>query len=677
MSIKLSRIALLCVSSITLSLGQEKPAAAPEQKQEAPAKTDEAPKESPAVEGPTAPEPMVRGSVEVGFRVMSDIRGSNDSYRSIVNLGQGVRLVEADLTISPSLKWIDQISLQMHSWGDPYNSSYFRASKQRAYRITVDYRNIAYFNAMPSFANPNLDRGILVSERSFDMTRRYANAELEITPWTHIIPYVGFENSSGSGRGVSLYVPSLLNEYPVPTDLSDSQRTFREGVKLEYSRFHVTVEAGQSHIKDDQRLYEDAPNGNTGNRTTPLNGQTMLLRTLQQSYGIRGDLQYYRGSITANPLGWLDLFGNYLYAMPNITTNYFESATGLFASSAALPLYMRQQQLWSALANQPHNRAYFGFEMRPLSRVRVVESVYTDRLHTASSGQGATTTQTTVASTAADRLVANYNQQQIEALFDVTSKLTLRGGHRYTWGDSEFRAPSLAAFTGPESGELSRQTGLGGISYRAIGKIWLSADVEIARSDKVYFRTSLQDYERYKARVRWQVTTNFSASWNFSYMANKTPNANTLPAGLGPYSFRSIDDSISFVWTPKGGDHFRFNGEYARQNWLSKAQYLGLPFANTELSRYREDAHAGSLLADFIPATGKNHAPRFSAGGAFYRSSGSRPTLFLQPVVRTAFPIAKRLEFIGEWRYWGFGETLYPFEGFRNNQGTLSLRFWQ
>ena len=360
----------------------------------------------------------------------------------------------------------------------------------------------------------------------------------------------------------------LLNEYPVPTDLSDSQRTFREGVKLEYNRFHVTVEAGQSHLKDDQRLYEDAPNGNTGNRTTPLNGQTMLLRTLQQSYGIRGDLHYYRGSITANPLRWLDLFGNYLYAMPSIDTNYFESATGVFATSAALPLYMRQQQLWSALANQPHNRAYFGFEMRPLSRVRVIESVYTDRLHTASSGRGATTTQTTVALTAADRLVANYNQQQVEALFDITSKITLRGGHRYNWGDSDFRAPSLAGFIGPESGELSRQTGLGGISYRAIGKIWASADVEIARSDKVYFRTSLSDYERYKARVRWQVATNFSASWNFAYTANKTPNANTLPAGLGPYSFRSIDDSISFLWTPKGGDHFRFNGEYARQNWL-------------------------------------------------------------------------------------------------------------
>jgi len=278
---------------------------------------------------------------------------------------------------------------------------------------------------------------------------------------------------------------------------------------------------------------------------------------------------------------------------------------------------------------------------------------------------------------AADRLVANYSQHQIEALFDVTDKITLRGGHRYTWGDSSFRAPTLSGFTGLENGELSRQTALGGISYRAMQKIWASADVEIARSDKVYFRTSLQDYERYRARIRWQASPNLSAAWNFAYLGNQTPNTETQPAGLGDYSLRTIDNSLSFLWTPKGGNRFRVNGEYARQSWRSNVQYLSLPFYTPELSRYREDAHAGSLLVDFVPATRTGHAPRFTAGGSFYRSTGTRPTTFVQPVVRTAVPIAKRLEFIGEWRYWGLSEAYYRFEGFRNNQGTLSLRFWQ
>ncbi len=39
--------------------------------------------------------------------------------------------------------------------------------------------------------------------------------------------------------------------------------------------------------------------------------------------------------------------------------------------------------------------------------------------------------------------MVNYNQQQVEAILDVTSKITLRGGYRYVWGDATVRAGQL------------------------------------------------------------------------------------------------------------------------------------------------------------------------------------------------------------------------------------------
>ncbi len=653
-----------------------KPAAEPEKKaaEEKPA-ADTAP--SPAAEGPSAPEALVKGSMEVGYRIVGPIGGSNNAYRSVVNLGEGLRLINTDLTMSPSLKWIDDMALRMYNWGgDPYNSTYFRAGKQKLYRFTVDYRNIAYFNSLPSFANPNIERGLLVSQRSFDMSRRYANANLELLPWGNIIPYFSFENSSGDGRGVTMYVPAL-NEYPVPNDLRDSTRTFREGVRFQYNRFHVTAEAGQLRFRDDQRVYENAPAGNFGDRLAPLNGQSLVLRTLQQAYGIRGEGTFYRGAVTANPFSWLDVFGNYLYMLPKVDTNYFESATGLFATNSVFPSFSAQQQLFSAMAKQPHTQAHAGMEVRPFSRLRIIESIYTDRMHTSSSGQGTINAGGVTQLASADRLVVNFNQHQVEALVDITNKLTVRGGHRYTWGDSQLRAPSLASFTGLESGELKRQTGLGGFTYRPFQGLSATADVEVARSDRVYYRTSLQDYERYRLRLRWQIVQNLSVSLNGSYLGNNTANSQTLPKTLGDYDFRSIDRSISFAWSPKGGDRFRLMGEYARQNLRTDIRYFGLPFGNPELSRYREDVHAGSFLGDFVPARGKEHAPRFTLGGSFYRSAGSRPTLYLQPLVRTAFPLSKRVEFVAEWRYWGMSQPLYRFEQFRNNQATISLRIFQ
>ena len=82
-------------------------------------------------------------------------------------------------------------------------------------------------------------------------------------------------------------------------------------------------------------------------------------------------------------------------------------------------------------------------------------------------------------------------------------------------------------------------------------------------------------------------------------------------------------------------------------------------------------------MVDFVPSRGAVFAPRFSAGGSFYQASGSRPSRYLQPTIRAAFPLSRRVEFIGEWRYWGLSQPFYQYEHFRNNQATLSLRFFQ
>ena len=39
----------------------------------------------------------------------------------------------------------------------------------------------------------------------------------------------------------------------------------------------------------------------------------------------------------------------------------------------------------------------------------------------------------------ASTLVSNYSQEAIDVFFDATSKLTLRGGYRYVWGDALLR----------------------------------------------------------------------------------------------------------------------------------------------------------------------------------------------------------------------------------------------
>ena len=47
------------------------------------------------------------------------------------------------------------------------------AKKAKLYDFSADYRDMAYFNFLPSYADPLLSRGIVLNEQSFDTRRRF------------------------------------------------------------------------------------------------------------------------------------------------------------------------------------------------------------------------------------------------------------------------------------------------------------------------------------------------------------------------------------------------------------------------------------------------------------------------------------------------------------------------
>ena len=92
-------------------------------------------------------------------------------------------------------------------------------------------------------------------------------------------------------------------------------------------------------------------------------------------------------------------------------------------------------------------------------------------------------------------------------------------------------------------------------------------------------------------------------------------------------------------------------------------------------SDYRDNAHTATALFDLKLPHGSGVAPKLTAGGSFFISSGSRPTSYYQPLATLWVPIGKKLNWFGEWRYYGYGEAFYLYEGFRANTVTTGLRF--
>ena len=616
--------------------------------------------EEPATEKPAAaPESMITGSVDVGYRWVSGPAGSFNTYRSIVNLGSGLKLLGAEFTIVDTKKRLfDRIETRAYSWGDdPYTTMHVNARKQRIYDFNADYRNIAYFNAMPSFANPLLSRGSLLNQRSFDTQRRFSSFDLDIFPSRTIVPYFSYGRSSGFGGGVTTFVTDG-NEYPVPNRIRDSMEDFRGGVRFEFRRIHFNLEQGGTRFKDDQQLYSSGIT-NAGNRETPFLGQTLLLTNLLQSYGIRGASIYSKAAITANPVSWMDVSGQLLYSQPRTDVNYQQSNTGNFVDLRNLLFYTSQQYLLSATAKLPRTSGNIGVEIRPFRRVRILESWLTDRLHTASS---------TALPAQSARLVTNYSQQEIDVLVDVTAKLTLRGGYRYVWGDASSIVLPVAGLNGFDSGKLQRHVGIAGFSFRPGSKLSVSGEFEGASSDRSYFRTSLHDYRRMHARGQYQVLSTLLLAADFSLLANQNP------AAGAQYDYLARQNSLSLHWTPKAVK-FTIDGDYTRSTMRSDIFYLVPQTLTPERSFYRDNAHLATALLNIPLPPYRGMTAKLSAGGSFVISSGSRPANYFQPLMGLSVPVAKQVMWVSQWRYYGYSESFYAYEGFRTHMLTTGLKF--
>ncbi|MBI4908662.1 MAG: hypothetical protein HY820_33895 [Acidobacteria bacterium] len=647
---------LLAVAAAALISAQDPPK--PEEKK-AEEKTAEAAAE-PAAVGP------FRADLELGVRVNGDIRGNFDAYRSMVNLGEGLRLMNWDIGYhSDTNKAIKKGQFRGSGWGgDPSAWMSFNVENSAYYRLRVDHRSTAYFNSLPSYANPLIDRGIFASQRAFDTTRRMTDIQLDILPTNWIIPYFGYSRDRGFGRGVSAFV-SDANEYPVATDLTDHTNLARGGVRIERRRYHATLEQGGLLFRDGQSLFQTAGR-NLGNITRPILGQTLFLSNLLQSYDVEGSSLFTRGLLTGQPANWLDVSASFQYSKPRSDVSYRHTNDGRFVDLDSLAFFNSQNFLALSSANQPHITAGAGAELRPMSRFRVIGSWLTDRLHNGSGAIGNLSSGSSV-SALADRLVWNYNQEQVEAVYEVTRRIVVRGGQRYVWGESLGRSGQLGQ-NPQERGELRRKSAIGGVGYRATDRASFNADVEIARADKVLYRTSMSDFERLRMRGRYYFSDAFHLYGTFQYTNN------SAPASLVPFEFRSMQTAAGVQWLPKGGKTFEVMGEYARSTIRSDLNYLDPDLFLSRRSLYRDNAHTLTGLLTWRMAVGWTFHPTLTAGGSMFLSSGTRPTSYYQPVTRLTTPVTSRLDFFGEYRWYGVTQSFYLYEGFRSHQGTIGVR---
>ena len=626
----------------------------------------EAPAASPVPTGET----WLSGFFDAGYRWRTDVAGSINTYRTIVNLNPGLMLLGAEFTIrDPKHRAFDRIEVRAYDWGhDPYSTIHVNFFKENAYQLITDYRNFELFDNVPSFADPYIAKGTMLDEQSFDLHRRIGNALLEIKPGTWFIPYLAWDYDSGRGSGVTSFV-SNTNQYPFLSQMVDATQAFRGGFRLELRRFHVTLEEGGTTFKNDQNTFIPPGNVYYGSQPPPLSGPRLDLTSLAQSYGIRGTSIYSKALATAHATSWLDLTGQFLYSIPSTTTNYSQYNYGSFASINQALFYNSEQNLVNAAAKMPHSTGSAGAEIRPLKRIRLVDSWMTDRLHNAGAALQKDILGTAPATNTdlTSLLVTNYSQAESMIFVDLFKGLVARGGYRYVWGDANELVLPPEGLVTHDNLKLRRNVFLAGLSYRPTSKLSLSGDAEIGSSGNAYFPVSLYDYEKVRVHGNYQLPMSLNLSANVSALKNTSP----LP---NKNDFLSHTESMTLQWNPKAAKRFSFIGTWEHNSLNSNIYYLPPQTLAPAVSNYWESGHTiTGLVSTNFSLFG---APvQFSGGGSFLLSAGSRASNYYQPVGKLSVPFRKHLAWNTEWRYYGFGEAFYLYESFRTHLITTGLRF--
>jgi hypothetical protein len=631
---------------------------------------------APAASPVPSSEDWLTGYLEFGYRGLTGVGGSSDTYRSVVNLGSGPKLTSSDFTIlDPKRRLFERLRVRADNWGDdPWSSFHLFAEKRGVYKFLADVRRLSYFNNLPSFADPTLSRGITLNQQSFDTRRRLGTYDLELFNNHMISPYVTYERNSGAGRGVTVFQTNG-DEFAVPAALRDSTDVYRGGTHITGSRFHVTLEAGGTTFRDDQNTYTSttfAPN--PGNNLTPVFGRNLNLSSLLQAYGIRGNSIFSRASLTATPFTWLDLNGHFLYSEPRTNVNYQQYNAGSFVLLNQLLFYNSEQYLVTAEAKLPHTTGSAGLEIRPLHGLRILETWTTDRLHNAGSAAQtdkllSASTSTVLTNALRSVLATNYNQLETTLIGDATRTVTLRGTWRYQWGDSNYAVLPAEGLPGVVNAKLKRNVGLGAATWRPGPKLSFTGELEAGSSTAAYFRTSLYNYTKVRGIGRFQLLNTLRLSADYNALSNHNPNAGTA------YRFLLHQETIALDWNPKG-DKITFDGSYSHCAYHSEINYLVPQLLTAATSIYRENCHTiSAYLNGTFKGLAKGSVIQLVAGGSAVLTSGSRPTSYYQPTGKLTIPLTKHAGVFAEWRYYGLGEAFYGYESFRAHLITAGLRY--
>ena len=541
-----------------------------------------------------------------------------------------------------------------------------------AYEFSANYRNLIYYNFVPTWANPLIATGYLVDQHAEHVDFRGTDIELKFFTSRRIRPYVAYSRSSGFGPGLTTF--SLTgNEFVLGTQWHYSSDDYRGGVEFVLPRLNLTLEEGYRFLKNDTSVNQDSsPQGNT---PVPFLGNPVVLNALGRGYHDRTTLPVSKAVVKFTPFDNLKITGRYIYTMSDLQSTMGEIDTGSLVSIENRLVYSASSDAFNTRAKQPNHNGSFLIEYSPFSRLTFLDQFETRSYHVsgdallasvflnASSLLGPSGKSNVKVSNILGSLLA-YDQlsNQAELEYDLGQGFTLRGGHRYTYAEATLQSSENGS-SDSSTANFGQHTGIAGVGFARGQWLNLTLDYEKNLANRALVRTDLLDYDQFK--FDWKVRPWKSVSLNgrVAFLRNTNDQSDIdLKAHNRNYT-------VALEYEPN--ERFSMSLDYSRTNILSDLAIL-LP-QTLQLDRSLFDERGQAVGGSFAVAVYRGSKVEFGYHGIL--NIGSFPLNYHQPFAAVTIPLPEHMAFRTYWQYYGYNEIGSNLQDNRTHLVTISLAY--
>jgi len=618
------------------------------------------------------------GELEVGVRGVTEVAGNKDMYRSMVNLGSGLKLLHSNFSLRSNYGTgglFDHLDFSMNNWGgDPYSNARVNMGRSGVYELRVNYSNIAYFNFIPTFANPLQDEGYKLGQHSLDTAYRNTDIEFKVLASRHVRPYFGYSRSTGYGSGFTTYAVTA-NEYLQRTQWHYGADEYRGGVEFVLPRLGFLIEQGMRFVKNDTGV---ADAGETdGNTQRPFLGEVSRMDSLERGYRDRTHSPFMKTAVKFTPFDFVSLSARYAYASTDVESEMNQISTGNIISLDDRLVFQSAADAYRTGVSKPNHNGSAMLEISPVAGVRFVDQFEVRSFNVTGSGvleslfYGArplVNPSLPPSDVSVERIADTYlsyrevrNQGELE--FDLGRWLTARGGMRYTKVRTLLEDTD-ENYVDTRGVEFKRYTGLIGFVFHPVQWLHVAADYENNEPAGGLSRTDLFDYDEFKVDWRAGTWRNMSINGRVSFLKNRN--------GLADIDLTARDRNYAFAFN-YDTERFNVNLDYSRTTLYSNMTII-LP-ATFELDRsvFNERVHGiGAQVGFGLTKQGA----RFDFGYRGIANEGTFPLTYHQPFASLTIPLQSHLALKSYWQYFGYNEKrAVGLQDYRTHILTLGLAF--